>query len=612
MYGYNNRWLDIDLTNKTSVPVSYSEDTLRAFLGGCGMGAKILYDRVPPGVEWNDPENCVIICGGVLNGSKISGSGSHCQVTKGALTNGAASSQAMGYLGAYLFSSGVDGLIVHGKADDLTYLYVHDGAVEFRDASPLAGMPTYDAELKIKELIGKPDKQSSVYAIGPAGENLVRFACIAGDHGHIVAHNGIGAVWGSKNLKALAVDRGTYQVDYFDEESVKRQRKQLIEETFAHPHYKTQMEMGTAFLFRMYNGTGLLPFKNLTSSVIPEEYRKLEGEYYRSVFESKREPCFACPSDHCNIIKVTEGKYKGFVGEEPEYELMAGMGSMIGNPEPGAAMMLANQWDLVGCDGNEGSWLTAFAIECFERGILTLQDTDGLELRWGNAEAINELIWKIAKREGIGNLLAEGVKRSAEAIGGEALDIGVYQMRGHAPRGHDHRARWVEIFDTAVSNCGTNENTHYALTPEQANSPDGLSYALYRGKTRMFVDSLVVCMIMTRTMTLIEYDHICDLIKSVAGWDYNYDEALGQAHRTINVLRSFNIRHGIGPDVEYPSRRYGSAPVDGPHKGKNIMDIWEETLDKYYGLMGWDRKSGRPHKETLAKMGIEYIIQDLY
>ena len=162
MYGYHNRWLDIDLNTQTFKVISFEEDVLRAFLGGCGMGAKILYDRVPPGVNWDDPENCVIICGGVLNGTGISGSGAHCQVTKGPLTEGAASAQAMGYLGAYLFSSGVDGLIVQGKAKDWIYMYVHDGIVDFCDARELLGKSTYDTELQVKEIIGKPEKKSSV------------------------------------------------------------------------------------------------------------------------------------------------------------------------------------------------------------------------------------------------------------------------------------------------------------------------------------------------------------------------------------------------------------------------------------------------------------------
>ncbi len=612
MYGYADKWVDINLSTKAIEFFNIPEEILRDYLGGVGIGAKLLYERVGPHVEWNDEDNCVIIACGPLNSSKIPGSGAHCVVTKGPLTNGAASSQAMGFFGAYLPMSGFDGMVIHGKSDTLIYLYIHDGDVEIRDAQEMADLNTLKTEEKIKELINRPAKASSVYSIGPAGENLVRFAAVVGDNGHVNAHNGIGAVWGSKNLKAIAVDRGKTKIPLFDQQQVMCLLKQMIKDTQADKKYKELMDHGTSGLFKAYTFTGLIPYKNLTSCVLPESYYNLRGEYYRERYELKRETCYACPSSHCNIIKITEGRYKGFIGEEPEYELMAGMGSMIGNPDPGAAVMLANQWDWMGMDGNEGSWLTAFVMEAFEKGILTIEDTDGIVLNWGNVEAVNILIKKIAHREGFGNLLAEGIKRSAEAIGGEALKIAVYQQKGHAPRGHDHRARWLELFDTAVSNTGTIETTHVALPPDDAFSPEAISTALYRGKIRNFVDSLVVCMFPTRTMISTNINHLTELISAATGWDYTVDEAFNQALRTVNTLRAFNIMHGIGPEQEYPSKRYASVPVDGPIAGKNIMDIWEETLDKYYELMGWNRKTGKPNINTLLQLGLDHIVADLY
>ena len=613
IYGYANKWLDVDLTNQTYEIISFDEKTIRDFMGGAGMGAKILYDRVQPGTKWDDPENCIIICGGPLNASKIAGSGTHCEITLGPLTNGATSTQAMGFFGAYLPSAGFDGIIVHGKSEKLTYLCIADGKLEFGDAVGFAGMSTLDTELAVKEKIGAPSRKSSVFCVGPAGENLVRFACAAGDNGHVAAHNGVGAVWGSKKLKAIAVKRGDYQVELFNAEEVKRMNKEMVEAFRVHPIYTNEFHNGTSALMGKYFDIGLLPYKNLTSNVIPDEYHKLEGDYYRTHFESKREPCYGCPSFHCNIITVTEGDYKGFTGDEPEYELMAGMGTIIGNSDPGAAIMLANQWDLIGCDGNEGSWLTGFAIECYERGLLSKKDTDGLELTWGNVEAVKQLIWKIGRNEpGIGRLLAQGVKRAAESIGGEALNIGVYQMRGHAPRGHDHRARWTELFDAAVSNIGTVESTHVKLAPDLANDPEAIANTLYKGKMRCFVDSLCLCMFPTMTMISTEYGHLVDLINAATGWDTDLEECFNQAQRTVNLFRVINLLHGIKADeVEYPSKRYGSAPLDGPQKGKCVMDVWDETLDAYYKLMNWDRKTGWPKKERLCELGLDFAVRHI-
>jgi len=605
VFGYHNRWLDIDLHKHTFEIVGFDERTLKDFYGGCGLGAKILYDRVKPGVEWDSPENCLIIAGGPLNGSKAAGSGTHCQISKGPLTNGAVSTQANGYLGAYLSSSGFDGMIITGKSDSLVSLYVHDGKVEFLDACKHAGKDAYKTELSLKDEIGLAGRRSSVFAIGPAGENLVKFACVTGDNGHVCSHNGIGAVWGSKNLKAIAVARGSAKVELFDAALVNKFNKEIFERFKADMIY----EWGTTKVVGMFYKTGLVPYKNMTSMVIPDDaVEKLTGIYHRSVFEMKREPCYACPSNHCHQVKVTEGKYKGFTGDEAEYELMAGAGPLIGNPDPGAVIMLTNLFDNLGLDGNESTWLLGFAIECFERGILTLKDTNGLELRWGNIEAAAELIRKVAKREGIGNLLAEGVKRSAEAIGGEALDIGVYQMKGHAPRGHDHRVRWTELFDTAVSNCGTNESVHPRMSPEEAFSADAVATAVYKGKTRMFVDSLVLCMFATMTGGSTDCHDLPDLLNAATGWSVTTEDSFQQALRSVNLYRVFNLRHGIGPDVEYPSKRYSSVPVDGPVQGKDIMIIWDDILDRYYSLMKWNRSTGWPFPETLRELGLGFTI----
>jgi len=527
-------------------------------------------------------------------------------VSKGPLTNGALSVQANGSLAAYLSSSGFDGVIINGKSSNPVCLYIHDGLMEFLDAKKYTGKDARSTELSIKSDIELPNRSSSVFSIGPAGENLVKFACVSGDDGHICSHNGIGAVWGSKNLKALAVARGNMSVELYDAPLVKRLNSEVLEA------FRSDMtfEWGTTKALGMFYKTGLVPYKNMTSMIVPDDaVEKLTGIYHRSVFTMKREPCYACPSNHCNQVTVTEGRYEGFTGDEAEYELMAGAGPLIGNTDPGAVMMLTNLFDRLGLDANEGTWILGFVIECFERGILTLNDTDGLDLRWGNVEAAAELIKKIAKREGIGNLLAEGVKRSAEAIGGEALNIGVYQMKGHAPRGHDHRVRWTELFDTAVSNCGTIESVHYRMTPEEAFSAEGIATAVYEGKTRMFNDSLVLCMFPTTTAASKECQKLIELVNAATGWGVTFEDCFKQALRTVNLLRVFNLRHGISPDVEYPSSRYCSVPVDGPVQGKDIMAIWEDILNKYYSLMKWDRSTGWPLTETLRELGLDYAIQ---
>lgn len=607
--GYTGRILRVDLTSeKITEDSPPSEDDLRLHIGGVGLGAKILYDEVPPGVAWNDPENRLIFATGPMNSSMIAGSGSFCVVGKGPLTGGATSSQANGYLGAYLKFAGFDAIVFQGIAPRWLYLYIHDGVAELRDAEHLRGKDTLETEEIIKAELGKKDRAMSVFAIGPAGENLVKFAAIVGDTGHVAGHNGIGAVMGSKRLKAVAVARGKTVAVAKDKAKLSTLAKKMMEEFKETPNY----DWGTSFLYAMAKKGGTLAVKNITTSHFPE-YAEFTGQRYRSRFELvKRTPCLACPSHHCHIFKVTEGPYAGHIGEEPEFECLVAWGSLIGQTDVGAAFMLSDLTDRLGLEVNESGWIMSFLMECYEKGLLSEKDTDGVPMNWGNVESVKKILHKIAHRQGFGNLLAEGLMRTAEKLGGEALNLGVYLKKGNAPRSHDHRADWTEMFDVATSNTGTLETGVLFLT-YPLNSPEEISGAIAKEKgARIFVDSLVMCFITTNTVISTKIDHLVDMVNAITGWDMTPEEANRVGVRTVNLLRAFNIRHGVGPQVELPSNRYLTAPADGPAEGINIAPYWETMLDNYYQEMGWDRLSGRPLPETLKSLGLDYVISDIW
>ncbi len=358
--GYEGKILRVDLTNKQVTAEELDETTLRKYVGGTGLGIKYLYEEVPSGVEWSDPENRLILASGPLGGTRVGGSGTFSVVTKGPLTNGAASSQANGFLGAYLKFSGFDGIIVQGAANRFVYLYIHDGTAELRDASHLAGKDTWEIEKLIKKELGKRKREMSVFGIGPAGENLVRFACIVGDEGHVAAHNGVGAVMGSKKLKAFAVARGKGGVAVKDKAKLSTLAKELLETAKSRPGLNIY-EWGTSMIYSGIHTRGGLPVKNYTTSIFPQ-HGKFMGDKIRASFEIKLNPCWACQMHHCHIMKVTEGPYKGYVGEEPEYEQWASWGSVIGQTDPGAALMLANENDRLGMDTNEASWVIGWVL----------------------------------------------------------------------------------------------------------------------------------------------------------------------------------------------------------------------------------------------------------
>ena len=614
---YSGKFLRVDLTTRKVTEQSFDEQTLRSYIGGTGMGARILYDEVKPGVAWSDPDNRLIIASGPLGGTRVTGSGTFSVVTKGCLTNGGTATQANGYLGAFLRSDWLDGLAIQGAANDWVYLHIHDGRAELRDATGLLGKDTWETEDAIKQELGRSERQMSVFSIGPAGENLVKFAGIVGDKGHAAAHNGDGAVMGSKKLKAIAVARGG-SVDVFDKDGLASLAHQMSESLLSTPQGKSAFDWGTSMAFPGMLATGTLPIKNMNTNLF-SDYEPFMGENYRKSksFDITPSPCWACPSHHLHIMKVTEGRYAGYVGEEPEYECWSELGPLLMNHDVVGAFVLSNDVDRLGFDLNEAGWLIAFVMDCYDRGILTRKDTDGLEMTWGNVEATRELLRRIAKREGFGNILAEGVKGAAERIGGDALKRAVFIKKGHAPRGHDHRGRWTEIVDYATSSAGTIETGPITGVPAEFNlpaftdpfSPDLVPLMVAKFKPRrQFIDCLGVCNMRVSQ----DWGLLVRMVNAATGWDMTSDDAIAVANRAVNLLRAFNLRHGVGLDAEAPSEWYGSVPVDGPAKGKDIKVHWGYMLDVYYGHMGWDRKSGRPLPETLHKLGLDKEKEDLW
>ncbi|MFH1485672.1 MAG: aldehyde ferredoxin oxidoreductase C-terminal domain-containing protein, partial [Chloroflexota bacterium] len=466
---------------------------------------------------------------------------------------------------------------------------------------------------------GANERDMSVFGIGPAGENLVRFAAIMGDKGHAAAHNGVGAVMGSKKLKAVAAGRGKGRIAVSDRECLSQLAKGLMETMRTDEAWRVRYYTGTLDGVQRFEKSGALPIKNYTTnlwSLGANELHKFGSEYIRSHFQAKRHTCWACPTHHCHILRIPDGPYAGFVGEEPEYECFAAWGPLTGNNDVDASIVLSNEVDRLGFDTNEAGFLVSMTMECYERGILTRKDTDGLEMTWGNVPAVRILLKKIAHREGFGNVLAEGVMRAAGEIGGEAPNIGVYTMKGIVPRGHDHRTLWCHMFDTCVSDTSTVESGTRAdpkmfgvppLSSNFAAEEIARIVAAVRG-IMPFEDSLGVC----RFTTDSRMQRLAEFMQAATGWDYTAEEGNTSGRRFANLLRAFNVRHGHHPGLDYPSTRYGSTPVDGPGAGKSIAPEWEKMLDIYYESMGWDRRTGKPLPATLRVLGLDDLVRDVW
>jgi aldehyde:ferredoxin oxidoreductase len=320
------------------------------------------------------------------------------------------------------------------------------------------------------------------------------------------------------------------------------------------------------------------------------------------------------------MLKVKTGPYAGTTGEEPEYEQWAHWGPGIGQKDQIAAFRLSDAVDRLGMDTNHAGWMISWLMECYEKELVSKDDLDGIELGWGNAEAALSMLRKIAMRQGIGDILAQGIVDAKEHFVPEAGRLAIYTKKGNTPRGHDHRACWRMMLDTCVSDTGTDAAAVMTAKPEDVGlpgdanpfSPTVAAKIVAGTVNRMpFDDSLVMCRFNNRGPG-IDMNYFADMLKVVTGWDFTGEEVSAVGYRIVNLLRVFNIRHGLTADLDMPSTRYGSAPIDGPFQGITIDPVWWEAVGHYYETMGWDVKTGKPLPETLERLDLEHVIKDIW
>ena len=606
MKGYAGKYLRFDLSKEKLENTVFDEATLRKYLGGVGIGSKILYDEIPPESDWFSPDNRMVIASGPLGGTAIGGSGTITIVTKGALTGGATSAQANGLFGAYLRFSGYDGIILQGISPSWKYIMIKDGSAELMDAAPFMNLDTYEVTDTLRRAHGVRNREASILSIGPAGENLVRWAGVFVDHGHSASHNGTGAVLGSKRVKAIIAFRGG-ELQVAHPESLKEIAQRMFKDAEWFKGTIGGVETG------IKSGNASIPIMNYTTNiwnVAKADLDSFSAESIREKYQVRRDPCWGCRLLHSTMMNIPKGPFAGEV-EEPEYEQMAAWGPVVGNKNVEAAMMLSGLTDRLGFENNEAGWLTGWLMECYEKGLITDKDTDGLKLNWGNVDAIKKLLEMTAHRHGFGDLLAEGVKLASEKFGEPAADLAIYTMKGNTPRGHDHRTRWAEMFDTCVSSTGTIETHMSAMSRDSQGPANPMKISTEVASTKglmEFEDSVGTCRFNTRMNAKL----IAEAVSASTGWDFTAEEGVKVGLRAVNLMKSYNLRVGIGKALDRPSKRYGSTPIDGPHAGVSIAPYWEAMLSNYYKLMGWDPDTGIPTKETLCELGLDYVIPHLH
>jgi aldehyde:ferredoxin oxidoreductase len=619
MGGNWNRILFVDLGTGDISVEEPGEQLYRDFLGGNGVGARIIYSRQEPGVDALGPDNMLGFTTGVLVGASAVGATRFTVCGKSPLTDTWGDANSGGYLAAALKKAGLDAVFFTGAAAEPVYLYIEDGEAELRDATQLWGRDTFETEAALKEEFGD---DTQVACIGPAGEKLSRIAAIIHDRGRAAARSGLGAVMGSKRLKALAV-RGTLSVPLADESRVKELRR---------AHLRVLREDDSVAYFRKYGTvshvasstfSGDSPTKNW-KGVGLEDFPQAEAISDDNVikYEQKKYGCYRCPIACGGIYRVEGGPYAVQATQKAEYETCAMFGSNLLNDDIESIIKANEICNRYGLDTISTAGTVAFAFECYEKELITREDTAGLALEWGDAAAIVRLTEMIARREGIGDLLAEGSKAAAEQLGGTAPEYAIH-AGGQELAAHDPRLAPSLAVNYAA---GATPGRHtlpglgwieWGSGLKGIEIPDMDKYEV-EGKAPLNTKLLNlwhavyasgVCLFVYMKLDVTVWPEV---ISAVTGWDCSWEDFLETGARIAALRQAFNVREGLAvAESRISGRAIGHPPLaSGPLEGVSI-DV-EAQRREFYQARGWDAATGKPLKETLVALRLDDVAGDLW
>ncbi len=625
MYGWAGKILKVNLSEKKIEKQPLCEELRIKFIGGRGISTKILYDENKAEIDPFDPGNRIIFGVGPLAGTLVPGSGRFNVTTKSPL-GFLGDSSSGGHWASELKYAGFDHIVIWGKATRPVYLCIQDGDVEIEDAEHLWGMDTWETQTTIREEVD--DEEVQVACIGQAGENLVRMANVRTGLKHAAGRTGTGAVMGSKNLKAIAV-RGTGGVKIADPEGfmecVKKARER-VEDLKYTLGAKSPCGGTYGVLWFTHSDASMQATKHQQSGYW-EETEKLDPKIFHEKYKVKMRGCFACPVNCTPFYIVKDGPYKGLSGEGPEYEHFASFGSSPANADLLKALKASQLSDRFGLDCDSAGRIISFAMELYERGIISEKDV-GFPLEWGDGGAVIRLIEMISKREGFGNILAEGEVRAAKKIGkaAEKYVLTMKNLEQHEPL----RSVVGHALAQSVSTRGSDHlrSAYHAerdMNPKEAKefgfNPDPLSYegkaagVIFYEHNAALADMLGFCKFFSPWLSVhfLDADLMAKLFSTATGINVDSGTLLKAAERAYNVERAFIVREGARRKDDYPPWREFEEPYKyGPHKGcvlnKKKYDV---MLDEYYTLHGWDVKTGVPIKTKLKELDLTDVAHDL-
>ena len=622
----NDAWagqiLWVDLTNKEITKKDLPEELAVNYLGQSGINAKILYDSINENTRPFDPENPLIFGTGPLTGTLAPCSGRYTVTSLSPLTNLFGDANSGGHFGPELKYSGFDHIVITGSSEEPVYLWINEGEAKIKSASHLKGLDTWKTEDKIKAELGQETAQ--VACIGPAGENLVRFAAVINNKCRAAGRTGMGAVMGSKNLKAVVV-KGSAGTTVKEPNSFLGAVRKSEKDIFNDPLYPNASKYGTTAITGIAQQLGFLPTRNFQQSAF-EGADNLSGDVILDNYTIRHKGCFNCPVSCSRFYKVEDGEYSGTFGEGPEYESISALGSKCGNDNLPSILNANTLCNKLGLDTISSGNMVAWAMECREKGLLAddLAYPEGEVLEWGNHRAVVNLIKMIANREGLGDILAEGGVRASERIGGKdylvhskGLDYPAVDVRGTkgmalsfaaSPRGGDH-LKGLPLYEVApdVYKDDIKEELDIEIGDEYWKEYNTKAELItWHENWHCVVDSLGLCKLEGIALKPLKPRHFVSLYKTATGMDITEKEMEQIGERIYNLEKLINIKVGdVKREDDLPPKRLLEEPIkNGLNKGEQLKsEDFNNLLDEYYQLRGWD-PSGRPQKETLEKLNL--------
>ncbi len=618
--GYNGKVLRINLTDQTSRQEELPLEIARNYIGGAGFGIKYLFDEVSAEADPLGPDNKLIFASGPFSGTNIPCASRMAVTAKSPLTGAVGMSLTGGYFPVELKFAGYDVLIVEGKAEKPTYVWIKDGEVKFRSAKKVWGMRTTDCQQIIKNELN--DQNVRIACIGPAGENLSKMACIINEL-RAAGRKGLGAVMGSKNLKAIAI-RGTGEVGIADKEKLKAARaeftKAMKESPVLYPEFSKH---GTPMVVDHTCAIGIFPTNNFsaTGEFVPSDKIGVEMQMTR---DTGSEHCYGCPVG-CSQLKLAKtGPYAGILAEGPEYETFFSLGGETGVDNIDAIIAADRLADELGLDTISAGVAVGFAMELYEKGILSKKDTGGLDLHFGNHEAMIALLRMMAYREGLGNLLADGTKAAAEKIGKGSEKYAMH-VKGLELPAYDVRGAKAHGLNYATSYTGADHNRGYAFQEIFGIPvPKAVDRFAVEGKgeltkwnqdTRAVTcDCATMCaFLLDMAVPAIATKNTADLMEAVTGLKFTAEQVYQVGERLNNLAKAFNVKAGFTrADDTLPERLMTEPLKAGASKGHFISkEDLKLMLDEYYAARGWNPNTGAPTKAKLTELGLDDVAEKL-